>query len=94
MQSTSGKVIEASDAKKKAGRPAKPENEATRSWTEDEINVLIEAWAEHENFYSITHKSYFNRNIRQNSLISMENTLKDNRIHRSEKLLWGSKTND
>ena len=94
MQSTSGKVIEASDAKKKAGRPAKPENEATRSWTEDEINVLIEAWAEHENFYSITHKSYFNRDIRQNPLISMENTLKDNRIHRSEKLLWGSKTND
>ena len=44
MQSTSGKVIKASDAKKKAGHSAKPKNEATRSWTDDEIGVLIEAW--------------------------------------------------
>ena len=42
-QLTSGKAIKASDAKKKAGRPAEPKNEATRSWTDDEINVLIEA---------------------------------------------------
>ena len=41
-------MIKASDAKKKAGRPAKPKNEATRSWTDDEISVLIEAYAEHE----------------------------------------------
>ena len=32
-------MIKASDAKKKAGRPAKPKNEATRSWTDDEISV-------------------------------------------------------
>ena len=44
MQSTSGKAIKASDAKKKAGHPAKPKNEATHSWTDDEVNVLIEAW--------------------------------------------------
>ena len=31
VQSTSGKVIKASDTKVKAGRPAKPKNEATRS---------------------------------------------------------------
>ena len=43
VQSTSGKAIKATDAKKKAGCPAKPKNEATRSWTDDEINVLIEA---------------------------------------------------
>ena len=49
VQSTSGKVIKASDAKKKAGRPPKPKNEATRSWTDDEVNVSIEAWTEHEN---------------------------------------------
>ena len=51
VQSTSGKAIKASDVKKKSGRPAKPKNEATRSWTNDEINALIEAWAEHENLY-------------------------------------------
>ena len=31
MQSTNGKAIKASDAKKKGGRPAKPKNEATCS---------------------------------------------------------------
>ena len=31
VQSTSGKSIKASDAKKKAGCPAKPKNEAIRS---------------------------------------------------------------
>ena len=31
MQSTNGKAIKASDAKKKGGRPAKPKNEATYS---------------------------------------------------------------
>ena len=49
VQSTSGKSIKASDAKKKAGRPAKPKNEAIRSQTDDEIKVLKEAWAKHEN---------------------------------------------
>ena len=39
VQSTSGKAIKTSDAKKKTGRPAKPKNEATRSWADDEINV-------------------------------------------------------
>ena len=63
VQSTSRKAIKASDTKKKSGRPAKPKNEATRSWTDDEINVFIEAWAEHENLYNTKHKSYFNRNI-------------------------------
>ena len=43
VQSTSGKAIKASDAKKKAGRPAKPKSEATRSWTDDEINVSTDA---------------------------------------------------
>ena len=36
VQSTSGRATKASDAKKKAGRPAKPKNEATISWTDDE----------------------------------------------------------
>ena len=49
VQSTSGKSIKASDAKKKAGCPAKPKNEAIRSQTDDEIKVLKEAWAKHEN---------------------------------------------
>ena len=80
VQSTSGKVIKAADAKKKAGLPAKSKNEATCSWTDDEINVLIETLAEHENLYDTKHKSYFNRDIRQKSLTSMENTLKDNGI--------------
>ena len=44
-----GKSIKASDAKKKAGWPAKPKNEAIRSQTDDEIKVLKEAWAKHEN---------------------------------------------
>ena len=61
VQPTSGKAIKASDTKKKAGRPAKPKNEAARSWTDDEINVLIEASAKHENLYNTKHKSYFNR---------------------------------
>ena len=78
VQSTSGKTIKASDAKKKAGRPAKTKNETTRSWTGDEINVLIEAWPEHENLCNTKHKSYFNRDIRQKSLTSMENILKGN----------------
>ena len=80
VQPTSGKAIKESDAKKKAGRPAEPKNEATRSWTDDEINFLIEAWAKHENLYNTKHKSYFNRDKRQKSLTSMENTLKDNGI--------------
>ena len=66
--------------KKEADRPAKPKNEATRSWTENQINVLIEAWAEHKNLYGTKHKNYFNRDIPQKLLTSMENTLKDNRI--------------
>ena len=73
-------MIKASDAKKKAGRPAKPKNEATRSWTDDEISVLIEAYAEHENLYKTNHKRYFNRDISQKSLTSMGNTLKENGI--------------
>ena len=77
-QSTSGKVIKASGTKVKASRPAKPKNEATRSWTDDEINVLIEEWAEHENLYNAKHKRYYNRDIRQKLLTLMENTLKDN----------------
>ena len=59
VQSTSGKTIKASGAKEKAGRPAKPKNEATRSWTDNAINVLTETWAEHENLYNTKHKSYF-----------------------------------
>ena len=66
VQSTSGKAIKASDVKKKADRPAKPKNETFRSWTDDEINVLTEAWAEHENLYNRKHKSYFNRNNGKN----------------------------
>ena len=80
MQSTSRKAIKASDTKKKSGRPAKPKNEAIRSWTDDEINVFIKARAEHENLYNTKHKSYFNRDIRQKLLTLMENTLKDNGI--------------
>ena len=59
VQSTSGKAIKALGAKEKAGRPAKPKNEATRSGTDNEINVLIEPWAEHENLYNTKHKNYF-----------------------------------
>ena len=43
VQSASGKVVKASHAKKKAGHPTKAKNEATHSWNDDEINVLIEA---------------------------------------------------
>ena len=93
MQSTSGKAIKPSNAKKKAGRPAKPKNEATRSWTDDEINVLVEAWAEHENLYNTKHKSYFNRDIWQDSLTSIENTLKDNGITATVKQI-GKKLTD
>ena len=57
-----------SDAKKKADRSAKPKNEATRLSTDDEVNVLIEAWAKHENLYNTKQKSYFNRDIQQKSL--------------------------
>ena len=42
VQSTSGKAIRLSDVKKKAGCLSKPKNEATHSWTDDEINVLTE----------------------------------------------------
>ena len=80
VQPTSGKAIKASDTKKKTGRPTKPKNEAARSWTDDEINVLIEAWTKHENLYNTKHKSNFNRDKQQKSLTSMENTLKDNGI--------------
>ena len=76
-QPTSRKAIKASDAKKKAVRPAKPKNEATRSCPDDEINVLIKAWAEHESLYNTKHKSYFNRDIQQKSIALM---LKDNGI--------------
>ena len=41
---------------------------------------MIEAWAEHEYLYNTKHESYFNRDIRQKSLTSMENSLKDNGI--------------
>ena len=104
VQSTNGKAIKASDAKKKGGRPAKPRNEATCSWTDDEINILIEAWTEHENLCNIKHKSYFNTDIQQKSLISMESMLNDNNNcycktnwkenHQSEKLLRRWKTYD
>ena len=66
VQSTSGKAIKALDVKKKADRPAKPKNDTFRSWIDDEINVLIETWAEHENLYNRKHKSYFNRNNGKN----------------------------
>ena len=80
VQSTSGKAIKVSDAKKKAGRPAKPKNEVTHSWTDDEIKLLMEALAKPENLYNTKRKSYFNRDIRQKLLNSMANTLKDNNI--------------
>ena len=86
-------MIKASDAKKKAGRPAKPKNEATRSWTDDEISVLIEAYAEHENLYKANHKRYFNRDISQKSLTSMGNTLKENGITATVKQI-GKKLTD
>ena len=66
VQSTSGKAIKALDVKKKADRPAKPKNDTFRSWIDDEINVLTETWAEHENLYNRKHKSYFNRNNGKN----------------------------
>ena len=93
VQSTSGKAIKASDAKKKAGRPAKPKNEATRPWNDDEVNVLIEAWTEHENLYNTKCWSCFNRDIRRKSLTSMENTLKDNGITATVKQI-GKKLTD
>ena len=93
VESTSGKAIKASDAKKKAGRPTEPKNEATRSWTDDEVNVLIEAWAKHENLYNTKHKTYFNRDIRQKSLTSMENMLNDNGITATVKQI-GKKLTD
>ena len=74
VQSSSGKAIKASDAKKKSGRSAKPKNKVTPSLTDDEINVWIEAWAKHENLYNTNHKSYFNRDIWQKSLTSIEST--------------------
>ena len=86
-------MIKASDAKKKAGRPAKPKNEATRSWTDDEISVLIEAYAEHENLYKTNHKRYFNRDISQKSLTSMGSTLKENGITATVKQI-GKKLTD
>ena len=97
VQSTSGKAIRLSDVKKKAGGLSKPKNEATHSWTDDEINVLTEAWAEHENLYNKKHKSYFNRDIRQKLLTLMENMLKDNGITATvkqigEKRITGVKT--
>ena len=70
-QSTSGKAIKGSDAKKKASRPTKPKNKAIRSWTDDEINVLVEALDKHKNLYNTKHKTC-------KSSTSMENTLKNN----------------
>ena len=93
VQSRSGKAIKASDAKKKAGRPAKPKNEATHSWTDGEINVLVEAWTEHKNVCNTKHKSYFNRDIRQKLLSSMDNMLKDNGITATVKQI-GEKLTD
>ena len=94
VQSTSGKSIKASDAKKKAGRPAKPKNKAIRSQTDDEIKVLEEAWTEHENLYNTKHLSYFKRDdIRQKSLTLMESTLKDNGITATVKKI-GKKLTD
>ena len=58
-----------------------------------EINVLIEAWAERENLYNTEYKSYINRDIRQKSLTSMENTLKDNGITATVKQI-GKKLTD
>ena len=43
VQYASAKAMKASDAKKKASRPTKPNNEATGLWTDDEVNFLIEA---------------------------------------------------
>ena len=39
VQSSSGKAIKASEAKKKSGRSSKPKNKAALSLTDDEINV-------------------------------------------------------
>ena len=93
VQSTSGKATKASDANKKAGRPAKPKNQATHAWTDGEINVLVEAWTEHKNVRNTKHKSYFNRDIRQKLLSSMENMLKDNGISATVKQI-GKKLTD
>jgi len=67
--------VQSVSGKKKVGRPAILKEEFSRSWTDEETKVLIEVWAEHENLYNTKHKNCFNRNIRQKSLTSMENTL-------------------
>jgi len=67
--------VQSVSGKKKVGRPAILKEEFSRSWTDEETKVLIEVWAEHENLYNTKHKDCFNRNIRQKSLTSMENTL-------------------
>ena len=47
--------------------------------------MLIELWENHENLYNTKLKSYFNRDLRQKSLESIESVLKENEITASIK---------
>ena len=72
-------TIEVTKVQKKRGRPA-TKNEAARDWTDEEINFLIDIWAQHENLFSTKHRLYFNRDARQKSLKALEETLSSNDI--------------
>jgi len=40
--------------------------------------MLIDIWSQHENMFNTKNKNYFNRDIRQKTLVTMERTLNEN----------------
>ena len=65
--------------KNQAGKKRK-KNENTRSWTDEEVDILIELWSQHENLFNTKSKMYFNRDMRQKSLLTIEKCLKESGI--------------
>lgn len=67
----------------KKNQPAtkrRKKNDTTRSWTDEEVDVLIELWSQHDNLFNTKDRKYFNRDLRQKSLESIEKGLKDSDI--------------
>ena len=84
-------ITNRSRASKKRGRPTK--SEEARDWQDDEIYSLIDLWSQKENLYNTKHKDYFNRDIRQKTLSTVQLLLAGRGIEATVKQISEKLTN-
>ena len=62
---------------KKRGRPSKKEN---KEWLDEEVEILIDLWGNHECLYNSKHQLYMNKNARSKAMDQVIEGLKKENI--------------